>query len=266
VFATLSAPYLLSRPEPRVALTPTDATRSAVASTSRVALLMTAGAMPVLSIPLYIAGVITVHTSAIFLVTPLTLTAAFLMARRSPESTWALRGVIAGLLAVTAYDMLRIPLVLLDIWPDFIPRLGGWIMNAPGDNVALGYSWRYLGDGAGIAMSFFVFCAVLAGIRPTLVTSRPVLLSVAYGIFIWSGLLFTVAVLPRGGELFTLNPVNFCLSGIGHLIYGSVLGLVLRRTIARSALGPHTLNVVHAVPAPPRAGSNLGVRVSARYA
>jgi hypothetical protein len=236
VFATLSDRDLLSQPELRVALPPVAATRSVVASMSRVVLFMVAGAMPVLSIPLYIAGVITVHTSAIFLVVPLALAAAFLIARRSPEGTWALRGVVAGLLGVTAYDALRIPLVLLGIWPDFIPRLGGWILNTPGDNLALGYFWRYLGDGAGISMSFFVFCAVLAGIRPALVTSRPVLLSVAYGIFIWSGLLFTVAVLPRGGELFALNPVSFCLSGIGHLIYGSVLGLVLRRTIARSAV------------------------------
>src|SRR5205814_10672037 len=32
-------------------------------------------------------------------------------------------------------------------WPDFIPRLGGWILGTGVPNPIVGYLWRYLGGG-----------------------------------------------------------------------------------------------------------------------
>lgn len=199
----------------------------------RVSLLMVSGAMPVGAIPLYVLGWISMTDAALFCVLPLTLLAIGLMVHRSPEAVWASRGVAAGLLAVFAYDGVRMPLVWAKIWPDFIPRLGGAISGG-GSNALIGYTWRYVGDGGGIGLSFFVFCSAVMAVRPTLVTRRPVVVSVGYGVFIWSGLLATVELPARGQELlFHVTPASFVLSLVGHLIYGTVLGLCLRRQIRK---------------------------------
>jgi hypothetical protein len=200
--------------------------------------LIAAGAMPVLSIPLAVMGALSMTTQALYLVIPLSLLTVALILQDSPESAWALRGLIAGLAAVTAYDAVRIPLALNDVWPDFIPHLGGWILGTEQDNLYVGYLWRYLGDGGGIGMAFFVFCRMVASVRPSWITAQPRLLSIGYGIFIWSGLCATVVLIPNGSKmLFVMSPMNFFLSLLGHLIYGAVLGLFLSRMI-HPALGP----------------------------
>jgi hypothetical protein len=198
----------------------------------RPAVLMLAGAMPVSAIPLYVLGWVPMTYAALLCVIPLALVAVGVMLHRSPEGVWAARGAAAGLVAVLAYDGLRLPLVWTNIWPDFIPRMGGWITGAHGTDAFVGYTWRYLGDGAGMGLTFFVFCSVVMSVRPTLITSRPVLASVGYGVFIWTGLLATVALPARGEELlFRLSPASVVLSLLGHLVYGTVLGLFLRNHI-----------------------------------
>lgn len=200
--------------------------------------LIAAGAMPVLSIPLAVMGVSSMTTQALYLVIPLSLLTVGLILQDSPESAWAFKGLVAGLAAVTAYDAVRIPMVLTDVWPDFIPHLGGWVLGTEQDNLFVGYLWRYLGDGGGIGMAFFVFCGMVASVRPSWITAQPMLLSIGYGIFIWSGLCATVVLIPNGSKmLFAMSPMNFFLSLLGHLIYGAVLGLFLSRMI-HPALGP----------------------------
>ena len=209
--------------------------RCDVAGLGRVAVLMLAGAAPVSSIPLFVLGWVSLEDGALFGVVPLAVIATALLIRRSPQASWAARGLIAGIFAVFAYDAVRLPLVWTNIWPDFIPRLGGWVTGAGGRNATVGYAWRWIGDGGGIGLAFFVFCGLLLTIRPALVTDRPVLLSVGYGIFVWAGLMASVA-LPAHGEqlLFRLTPASVALSLLGHLVYGSVLGLFLRHNVRRS--------------------------------
>ena len=203
----------------------------------RAKLLFLAGTMPVLSVALYVFGVLPMTDAAMFAVIPLTLISTALILRRSPEARWALRGIGAGLVAVAAYDSVRLPMVFAHIWPDFIPRMGGWILGSSHPSILVGYTWRLLGDGGGIGMAFFVFCGVVCTIRPKFVTGAPMLLSIGYGIFVWTGLLVTVVVAPHGQQLlFRLSPTSFGLSLLGHLIYGSVLGLYLRRAVARDQI------------------------------
>ena len=195
-------------------------------------ILLVAGAMPVLSIPLAVMGVISMTEEALFLVIPLAILTMVLMAHGSPESVWALKGLIAGLVAVSAYDAMRIPMIIAGVWPDFIPHLGGWVLGIDRGDLFIGYLWRYLGDGGGIGMAFFVFCRLVAAVRPSLITAQPMLLSIGYGIFIWFGLCATVVVIPNGSNmLFAMSPVNFTLSLVGHLIYGAVLGLFLAKAV-----------------------------------
>lgn len=201
-------------------------------------ILIAAGTMPVLSIPLEVMGALSMTTEALYLVIPLLLLTVTLIMQGSPESAWAFKGLIAGLAAVAAYDAVRIPMVLSGIWPDFIPHLGGWILGTGQDNLFVGYLWRYLGDGGGIGMAFFVFCRMVASVRPSWITAQPILLSIGYGIFIWSGLCATVVLIPNGSKmLFVMSPMSFSLSLLGHLIYGAVLGLFLSRMI-HPVLGP----------------------------
>jgi len=198
----------------------------------RVSVLLAAGAAPVLSISLYVFGLMPMTIAAACLVFPLAALAIILVIKGSPEAAWAARGFAAGLLAVTAYDTARLPLVWLNVWPDFIPRLGGWLIDSTTPNAPLGYLWRYVGDGGGIGVAFFVSCGVLIQFFPGLIISHPVRLATCYGIFVWTGLIATIAVAPRGEQLlFALTPASLGLSLLGHLIYGSVLGVSLRRHI-----------------------------------
>lgn len=198
----------------------------------RLGLLFAAGTMPVLSIALYVFGVLKMTYAAIFMVVPLTVVAAILILLGSPESVWALRGIAAGFVAVAAYDSVRMPLVFTHVWPDFIPRMGGWVIGSDHPSILVGYTWRLLGDGGGIGMAFFVFSGAALTLRPKLVTRAPTAYSIGYGIFIWTGLMITVVVPADGPELlFRLTPVSFGLSLLGHLIYGTVLGLYLRRAL-----------------------------------
>jgi hypothetical protein len=208
---------------------PSSAARPGRRALVRAAVLLLAGAAPVSAIPLYVLGWLPMTDAALFGVIPLALIAAVLMVRRSPQAGWAARGVLAGLVAVLAYDAVRMPLVWTGVWPDFIPRLGGWITGSTSSDAFVGYTWRYLGDGAGIGLSFFVVCGVMLSVRPALVTARPVRLGVGYGVLVWTGLLATVVLPARGEELlFRLTPASFMLSLLGHVVYGATLGLFLR--------------------------------------
>jgi hypothetical protein len=222
----------------------------------RIVTLIAAGAMPVLPIPLSVMGVMSMTEFALFLVMPLSLVAVALMVQGSPESRCALQGLIAGLAAVTTYDAVRIPMVLTDVWPDFIPDLGGWVLGTEQSDLLVGYLWRYLGDGGGIGMAFFVFCNVVTSFRPSLIAARPILLSIGYGVFIWSGLCATVVLVPNGSEmLFPMSPANFSFSLLGHLIYGGVLGLFLSGRVAHPVVGAASMNTDVTV------GTNISARL-----
>lgn len=200
----------------------------------RIVVLALAGALPVCSIPLFVFGLLPLSASALGLVLPFGIIAAVLTARqRSSEAVWALRGVTAGLFAVAAYDSVRFPLIAAGIWSDFIPRLGGWILGTNQRNIPMGYFWRYLGDGGGIGLVFFLLCGAVLPYAP-LVRHHPIVLAVGYGIFVWSGLVGTILLAKAGPErLFRLTPTTLSLSLVGHLVYGSVLGILLRRHLIR---------------------------------
>ncbi|MFE9500863.1 hypothetical protein [Streptomyces collinus] len=191
------------------------------------------GATPVFAIPMHMMGLISMAISARYIVLPLWLIAiSLLLIGRTYTSFWGGRGFIAGLLGVAAYEGMRMPFVMAGIWSDFIPRLGGLIIGDGHPNTLIGYLWRWVGDGGGIGLSFFLACCLLERTRFRSILRYPFMLSLGYGIFIWSGLLCTVCFTSTGARmLFVLTPVNFTLSLSGHLIYGAVLGYFLRRTV-----------------------------------
>ena len=212
---------------------PDEPERAGRGITWRAPILLATGALPVSSIPLHVSGLLDLRHLAVFVVVPSIVLVALVLSRRTPETRWARRGLVAGLVAVAAYDCLRLPLVLLGVMPDFIPRLGGWVSGQPGGNALLGYLWRYAGDGGGIGMAYFTFCGAMRSLRPALVDTHPLALSTTYGVTIWLGLLITVVALPRGQEMiFAVTPDRLAATLAGHLLYGLVLGLFLRASVA----------------------------------
>jgi hypothetical protein len=229
-----AGPYVGSEPAVRSARsTFRDTDRAAaLASAARCAVLAVAGALPVLSITAHAFGVMHMAVAARFVDLPVVLVAVALMLRRSTEGVWAARGVVAGLIAVAAYDMLRMPLVVTHIWPDFFERVGSWVIHGNStQNLVVGYVWRYVGDGGGIAIAFFLGAAAFRLRRHVLAWA------VGYGVFVWAGLMATVA-LPADGQrlLFHLTPAAVGLSLAGHLVYGATLGACYRYAIARFGL------------------------------
>jgi hypothetical protein len=198
---------------------------------ARIGLFVLAGASPVLAISAHTFGFLDIHTAAVLVVVPSAIVATVLCLMRVPESNVVVYGLLGGLLGVLAYDGARIPFVIAGIWPDFIPQLGAWILgDANGTNLVVGYTWRWLGDGGGMAIVFAIGCALLNWRKHMVITG------VCYGVFIWSGLMGTILLAERGPELlFPITPVNFAASLAGHLIYGSVLGWTFGRLRAREA-------------------------------
>ena len=111
--------------------------------------------------------------------------------------------------------------------------MGTWILGSgsaadagsPVVGAVVGYLWRYVGDGGGIGVAFFVLVAATGlrrwGERATVAAS------VTFAVFpVWTGLVATVALAPRGQQqMFPLTPATVLLSLVGHLVFGLVLGL-----------------------------------------
>jgi hypothetical protein len=136
-----------------------------------------------------------------------------------------LSGFLWGLLSCAAYDAFRLPTIYVaHLWADFFGMVGGWAMNGR-PNFFVGYLWRYLGDGGGIAVPFFVQVAMLR-LCERKNAGFIVMLGIAYAVCpVWLGLVLTDAFAPAGHALFPLTPVTLMLSLVGHLIYGSFLGM-----------------------------------------
>jgi hypothetical protein len=197
----------------------------------RLGLHLVVAALPLLAISAHVFGLAPMNVTAGLVVVPLTL-AVLLLGVFSPvgEDRIVLMGAVWGVVATLVYDAVRLDTVyLLGWWGDFIPTVGTWILGVDGGSTAVGaivgYLWRYVGDGGGIGVVFFVLVAATGlrrwGERVTVAAA------VVFAVFpVWTGLIATVAVAPRGERLmFPLTVTTVTLSLLGHLVFGLVLGL-----------------------------------------
>ncbi|HWN26107.1 MAG TPA: hypothetical protein VNP37_04000 [Actinomycetospora sp.] len=197
----------------------------------RLGLHLVVAALPLLAISAHVFGVAPMHLTAGVVVVPLTLVVLMLaLFAPVPEDRLVLAGVVWGVLATLVYDAVRLDTVyLLGLWGDFIPTVGTWIVDVDaGSSVVgavVGYVWRYVGDGGGIGVAFFVLVAATGlrrwGQRATVTAA------VVFAVFpVWTGLVATVAIAPRGEQqMFPLTVTTVSLSLLGHLVFGLVLGL-----------------------------------------
>ena len=209
----------------------------------RVGLHLLLAALPLLAISAHVFGLITMNWSAALLVVPLaTAIVALTMFAPHPEERVILHGFVWGMVACALYDVFRLDTVyMLGWWADFIPTMGTWIIGDGASKTAgawVGYLWRYLGDGGGIGVTFFVGAAFLGLHRRP--PRQVVAAAVAFAVFpVWAGLIATVWLAPRGQTMmFPLNPVTVTLSLIGHLIFGLIMGLGFVRTRSAQRFWP----------------------------
>lgn len=197
---------------------------------ARVGLHLLLAALPLLAISAQVFGVLEMRTVLAWLIVPAVIVVVGLaMFAPHPVDRVVTAGLVWGVVGCVLYDLFRLDTVyVLGWWGDFIPSMGSWVSGgAPGgwDGAVVGYLWRYLGDGGGIGITFFVVAAAVGLHRWSRRTV--VLAAVGFAVFpVWAGLIGTVALAPRGEEmLFALTPVTVTLSLIGHLIFGVVMGL-----------------------------------------
>jgi hypothetical protein len=186
--------------------------------------------VPLLAISAQVFGFLPMRAVAALVIVPLVIVIALLsLFVPHPGDRITLWGFLWGMVACVVYDAFRLDTVyLLGLWGDFIPTMGSWVTGGePGgwDGAVVGYLWRYIGDGGGIGVAFFIL-AVATGLGRC--SRRVVVLAgVGFAVFpVWAGLIATVALAPRGQEMmFPLTATTVTLSLVGHLIFGLVLGL-----------------------------------------
>jgi hypothetical protein len=208
-----------------LATKPSPPTKWAIA---RVLFVLLLASMPILAIPVEVFGLVHQSTTSIVIIALLAVLGAIIAFAPHRIDMVVGRGLIAGMVACIVYDAARLFAVhVLKLMGDFIPVMGSFVTGEPETNgsAAVGYVWRYIGDGGGMGVAFFIAAFALGIDRWKSVYA--VLAFVAMSVFpLWSGLIGTVVVAPRGEEMmFDLNPATFTITLVGHLIFGLVLGL-----------------------------------------
>lgn len=195
---------------------------------ARMALILLLASMPILAIPADVSGLVSQSTSSVAVLVLLAVLGTLVVFAPHRTDMIVGRGLIAGMVATIVYDGARLFAVhVLGLMGDFIPVMGSFVTGEPDTTgaAAVGYVWRYIGDGGGLGVAFFVVAYAIGIDRWKSVYA--VLASVAFAVFpTWTGLMATVALLPRGEEMmFDLNPATFIITLVGHLIFGFFLGL-----------------------------------------
>lgn len=195
---------------------------------ARVMLVLLLASMPILAIPADVSGLVLQSTSSIAVIVLLAVLGTLVVFAPHRIDMIIGRGLLAGMVATIVYDGARLFAVhVLGLMGDFIPVMGSFVTGEPDTTgaAAVGYIWRYIGDGGGLGVAFFVVAYALGIDRWKNVYQ--VLASVAFAVFpTWAGLMATVALLPRGEEMmFDLNVATFIITLVGHLIFGLFLGL-----------------------------------------
>jgi len=195
---------------------------------ARVVFVLVLASTPILGISVDVFGLIPQCATSVVIVVLCAVLATLLTFAPHRIDIIVGRGLIAGMVACIVYDAARLFAVhVLRLMGDFIPVMGSWVTGEPdtAGSAVVGYIWRYIGDGGGLGVAFFVVAFAIGIDRWSNV--KAVLAAVGFAVFpTWAGLIATVALAPRGEEMmFPLNPATITITLIGHLIFGLVLGL-----------------------------------------
>ncbi len=235
---------------------------------ARVTLVLVLASMPILGISVDVFGLVSQSATSVAVIALTAVFATIVAFAPHRMDMMVGRGLIAGMVACIVYDGARLFAVhVLGLMGDFIPVMGSFVTGEPDTrgSAAVGYVWRYIGDGGGLGVAFFVVAFALGIDRWSNV--HTVLAAVGFAVFpTWAGLMATVAMAPRGEEMmFPLNTATVTITLIGHLIFGLILGLAFLKAprgrgksewpwppILESAPVKRAIASVRAVTRPPR--------------
>lgn len=192
-------------------------------------LLILSGFTTVGAISLHVLEFASLHLTVPFLVAPVLLAKISLGLLLPERGRLMLIGWLFGTVAVALYDISRVPFIIAG-WSDFVPRVGCWVFQSETTPDIIGYIYRYAGNGGGMGMSFLLLATIFS-LKRNLIA-----IGIAYGLFINANLLLTLLVAPNGEALmFELTALNCFGSFIGHVVYGSVLGCLVKWYLKRTA-------------------------------
>ena len=187
------------------------------------ALFIVTGFMPVSAIVLHCTGILPLNLALGLLIFPFLLLLLSAGVYNRPIGRIAMRGWVAGLIAVFIYDLSRLPYMYFG-WGDFIPRIGGWLTGTGEPDAVIGYAWRYIGNGGGMGMAFFVLASLMGWNKPMIGKG------IAFGLFVFSCLMVTLLIFPEAQKMmFKITPLAFAGSLTGHIVYGAVLGWMYKK-------------------------------------
>jgi hypothetical protein len=183
------------------------------------------GFAPITALAVAIIGIMSLPLAALLLVWPAVVLGVVLGILFPSYGKLALKGFLIGVVSCLLYDEMRFASIAAGLWGDFIPKIGMWLLNTNHPDWLLGYLWRYIGGGGMMALAFVVVFVMLKPRIPALAAA------LLFGIGIWVCLVLTILIAPQGAEmLFKLTPTTLALSLLGHIIYGTSIGILLPRS------------------------------------
>lgn len=190
-----------------------------------------AGFLPVTAIVIHCLGLLPLQMNLHLVILPAAMALCCLSIRDHRTGKIVLRGWVSGVIAVALYDLSRVPFIM-NGWTDFIPKIGGWLNETGEPDALTGYLWRYIGNGGGLGISFFMFLH-LAGKKKALVLN-----GLLFGLFVFSSLIFVLRCFPEAQDMmFRITLFSFAGSLLGHIVYGVTLGLLAVYFMRKSERG-----------------------------
>lgn len=176
--------------------------------------LIGAGLTPVTLIAATAFGVADLRALAAYVLVPVLVATAVLVATHPRATALLATALVAGLISTLLYDGFRFAFLGAGLMHhDPIPHIGDALQLRPA--WVVGYLWRYFGNGAGLAVAFLALG--LRGARA----------GVLYGLGVCAGLVVVLAASPFGQQmLFPLTPITIVMATGGHAIYGAALGWI----------------------------------------
>jgi hypothetical protein len=180
------------------------------------------GFLPVTLIALTAFGVADLRVLTLAVLVPAVVIQVGLGAFHPHGRVPVLAAMATGIVATSLYDVFRFTFLWSGLMAhDPIPHIG--VALHLHHAVLFGYLWRYVGNGAGLAVAFGALG--LRGVRA----------GILFGVFVCAGLVLVLAVSPLGQQLlFPLNLTTIVMATGGHAIYGAVLGGLTERRHQRA--------------------------------
>jgi hypothetical protein len=214
-----AAVYLAGLPRPGTALLhPTEFQRAT--DMGAVAVCAVCGAAPLTMLSVAYTGHARLPLLLAVVVVPAYFVVACLGTLLPETGRRAWTGFLSGVVAVLAYDMIRLALSYSQGAGDPIPHIGVMLMGRDDVPWWVGYVWRTFGNGAGLGITYVMICPRgWWGPRTGLV----------YGTVVCAGMVGFLAVFPQAQDvLFPLTWATVVNGTLGHWVYGLVLGSMAR--------------------------------------